>query len=311
MSYEEKTIKSRDGYGLNLHVFDVAEPKAVVMCIHGMEEHKDRYIPFASFLQENGYAVVTADMRGHGARAPLLSHIADRDGARLLLTDEKVILAYIKKLYPETPVVLFGHSMGTIIARKLLQTHSKIFSKTVLSGYPNPQKAARAGALLNGLIMKAKGAKGHSGLIDSMVLGGFAKAVSDAETPLDWLSVNPENVKNYAEDPLCGVPFTLGSYDALFRLLIDIDRPELYREVNEEMPILMIAGSDDPCVGGEQGKADSLDRLTRAGFRNIQVESLQGMRHEILNEEGRDEVCRRILSFLEGEDQRTGTHSGT
>ena len=108
-------------------------------------------------------------------------------------------------------------------------------------------------------------------------------------------------MKNYAADPLCGVPFTLGSYDALFRLLIDIDRPELYREVNEEMPILMIAGSDDPCVGGEQGKADSLDRLTRAGFRNIQVESLQGMRHEILNEEGRDEVCRRILSFLEGE----------
>ena len=172
-----------------------------------------------------------------------------------------------------------------------------IDSKTVLSGYPNPQKAARAGVLLNGLIKKVKGAKGHSGLIDGMVLGGFSKAVPDAETPYDWLSVNPENVSNYVADPLCGNSFTLGSYDALFRLLIDIDRPELYRDLNEDMPILLIAGCDDPCVGGEQGKAYSIDRLTRAGFRNIQVQSLQGMRHEILNEEARDEVCQRILSF--------------
>ena len=298
MSYDEKVLKSTDGYELHLHVFEVPQPKAVVMCIHGMEEHKGRYIPFASFLQEKGYAVVTSDLRGHGESAPLLSHIADRDGARVLYEDEKAILSFIQEKYPSLPVLLFAHSMGTIIARKLLQTDSGAFSKVVLSGYPNPQSAARAGALLNGLLMRTKGAKGHSGLIDDMVLGAFSKAIPGAESALDWLSVNRENIRNYQKDPLCGAAFTLGSYDALFHLLMDIDRPELYRQVHKELPILLIAGSGDPCVGGEKGKADSLNRLARAGFRNIKAETLQGMRHEILNEKDSGTVYQRILHFI-------------
>ena len=54
-----------------------------------MEEHQGRYTPFAEFLQKHGYTVVTADMRGHGEHALTLSHIADRDGARLLIEDEE------------------------------------------------------------------------------------------------------------------------------------------------------------------------------------------------------------------------------
>ena len=66
-----------------------------------------------------------------------------------------------------------------------------------------------------------------------------------------------------------------------------------------DLPILLIAGGEDPCVGGEKGKADSLDRLTRAGFRDIRVEILPGMRHEILNERDRSVAYRKILSFFE------------
>ena len=299
MSYKEVTLNSRDGYLLSLHVFEVPDPKALIKCIHGMEEHQGRYIPFAEYLQQHGYNVVTADMRGHGKNAPVLSHIADRNGAQLLIEDEKQILAQIKEWYPDVPVYLFGHSMGTIIARKLLQTHSGDFRKAALSGYPNPQSAARAGALLTGLIASAKNTRGHSKLIDNMVLGGFSKAVKDAKTPLDWLSVNKENVKAYSEDPLCGVPFTLGSYDALFHLITDINNPGLYQKVNSDLPILMIAGNEDPCVGGEKGRADSLDRLTRAGFRNIHVETLAGMRHEILNETKNAEVYQKLLTFFD------------
>ena len=78
VSFEQITVRSGDGYELSVHVFDTPEPRAVIRFIHGMEEHQDRYIPFASFLRENGYAVVTADMRGHGKTAPNLCHIADR-----------------------------------------------------------------------------------------------------------------------------------------------------------------------------------------------------------------------------------------
>ena len=298
MSYEEIVVPSRDLYSLSVRVFDVDRPKAVVKFIHGMEEYQNRYVPFAEFLQKNGYAVVTADMRGHGKSAPKLSHIADKNGHKLLIEDEQVMIEYIKDRYPGVPLILFGHSMGTIIARKLLQTNSKDFVKVALSGYPNPQGVAGVGVALSSFIALFKGRQGYSKLVNDMVLGGFSKAIPNAKSPLDWLSYNKENVANYEKDPLCGEEFTLGSFNALFHLVADINKPGLYKDVNANCPIYLISGIDDPCTGGEKGRADSLDRLQKAGFKNIEVKTLDHMRHEILNEDRKLEVYQLILDFI-------------
>ena len=301
MSYQELTLPSRDRYELALRVYEANEPKAVVKCIHGMEEHQDRYRPFAEYLQEAGYTVVTADLRGHGPTAPRLSHIADRDGHLRLLEDEEVILEEIHQRWAGVPVILFAHSMGTIIARVFLQKWSREFHKVVLSGYPNPNGAAGAGIMLTDLIASMKGSKGYSKLVDGMVLGPFSKAVPDAKTPQDWLSVNPENVQRYREDPLCGARFTLGSYSALFHLIRQMADAQQYEEVWKELPILMISGKDDPCTGGEKGRADSEAVLRKAGFRELEIVTLDGMRHEILNETGQEEVFRIIRTFMDKE----------
>ena len=131
-----------------------------------------------------------------------------------------------------------------------------------------------------------------------MVLGAFSKAVPDAKTLLDWLSVNPENVERYAGDPLCGARFTIGSYNTLFRLIAQMNTPEKYEEVQEELPILLISGKDDPCTGGEKGRKDSAEVLREAGFRKIEVDTIDGMRHEILNETEREAVYKKIEDFL-------------
>ena len=299
MSREEIKLAAKDGYELALRVYEADEPKAVVKFIHGMEEYQERYRPFAEYLQAAGYTVVTADLRGHGRNAPMLSHIADRDGHLKLLEDEETILEMIHERWAGMPVILFAHSMGTIIARVLLQKWSREFHKAVLSGYPNPNPAAGAGLALTGLLSSFKGAKGYSRMVDGMVLGPFSKAVPDAKTPQDWLSVNPENVEKYREDPLCGARFTLGSYAALFSLIKLMGQAGKYEEVWKELPILMISGKDDPCTGGEKGRADSEAVLRRAGFRELEIVTLDGMRHEILNETRKEEVYRRILEFIE------------
>jgi len=111
--------------------------------------------------------------------------------------------------------------------------------------------------------------------------------------------VNPENVRRYIEDPLCGERFTLGSYNALFQLIRLMGSAEKYEEVWRELPILMISGREDPCTGGEKGRADSESVLRKAGFREVEIITLEGMRHEILNENGREDVYRRILDFMD------------
>lgn len=298
MSFEKIIIKANDGYELDCKLYDHENPKAVVKFIHGMEEHQDRYIPFAERLQQEGYAVLTANLRGHGPNAPLLSHIADKNGHKLLIEDEQVFIKYLKEHYPDKPIYLFGHSMGTIIARTLLQTNSKDFTKVALSGYPNPQGVASVGVFLSNFIGLFKKKTGHSKLINNMVIGGFAKAVPNAKTPIDWLSYNEDNVKRYAEDEYCGVEFTIGSYNALFHIVAAINKPKLYKDVNNELPILLISGEEDPCTSGEKGRKDSLDRLTKAGFKNIEVVTLEHMRHEILNENDKEVTYKAIIDFL-------------
>lgn len=298
MSFLEQTLNAKDGYELSLRIYEAEEPKAVVKFIHGMEEYQDRYQPFAEFLQAAGYTVVTADLRGHGKNAPILSHIADQDGHLRLIEDEETILEMIHERWAGVPVILFAHSMGTIIARVFLQKESREFHKVVLSGYPNPNSAAGAGILLSGLLSSFKGSNGYSKLVDGMVLGPFSKAVPNAKTPVDWLSVNTENVEKYREDPLCGARFTLGSYSALFNLIKMMGNAGKYEEVWKELPILLISGRDDPCTGGEKGRADSEAVLRKAGFRELEIVTLDGMRHEILNETGKEAVYQKILDFI-------------
>lgn len=300
MSHEDITIKAQDSYSLSARLFDCAHPKAVVNILHGMEEHKGRYDDFAAFLQKNGYAVLTCDMRGHGENAPLLSHIADRNGDRLLVEDVRTLSSWLRKRYPDVKQYLFAHSMGTIIARRVLQADSKWYDKVVLSGYPVPQKAASVGILMSNLASLFKGGKkGHSAMVANMAMGGFSKAVSNAKTPLDWLSYNEANIREYMESPLCGSEFTLGSFEALFRLVSSIADSRHYHNVKTDLPVLLISGADDPCTGGEKGRQTSIRVLRDAGFSQLVEETLDHMRHEILNEDEHEKVYQKILDFLD------------
>ena len=297
MAKQELTLKSVDGYELALALFEAQNPKAVVQFIHGMEEHKDRYDAFAEFLSENGYTCVTNDLRGHGKNAPLLSHISNKKGEELLIQDQKEITKFIKEKYPELPVYIFAHSMGTIITRVLLQNEGDQYKKVAMSGYVNPNPVAGIGGALVSLITLFKGPKGHSKLINGMAMGPFTKAVEYRKTDLDWLSYNEDNVQAYIADPLCGVEFTLGSFHTLMKLLSQMAKPKAFKKVDRELPILLISGDADPCTGGEKGRKASLDVLTKAGYEKIEVITLDHMRHEILNEVDKEKVYQDVLDF--------------
>lgn len=299
MAKEEIILSARDGYQLSLAVFEAKNAKASIQIIHGMQEHKERYYPFAEFLSQRGYNVIVSDLRGHGSNAPLLSHIADKKGDELILSDQREIRQYIENRFKGLPIILFGHSMGSMITRVVLQQDSKYYSKAVISGYVNPNPAAPVAVMLGNLVGAFKKPQSHSGLLTSLAVGPFAKSVKDRRTDLDWLSYNEENVDKYIEDPLCGVEFTVGSYKALFQFMNKMSKAKLFKEVDPNFPFLLIAGEDDPCTGGEKGRKASLDVLTKAGFKNVTVITMEHMRHEILNEKDAQKVIDHIYEFLE------------
>ena len=295
---EKVTLLAAENYSLSLAVFEAKKAKAVLQIVHGMEEHKERYYSFAEYLSENGITVVVGDLRGHGEDAPLLSHIADKNGAELLLQDQQQITKYIKERFPELPVMLLGHSMGSIIVRDLLQTDSKEYQKVILSGYVNPNGASGVAVFLGNVVKAFKKPKGHSKLLTNLAVGPFIKTIKDKKTDLDWLSYNEDNVNAYIADPLSGVEFTVGSYVALFHLLNWMGKAKRYKEVNKELPLLLAGGVDDPCTGFEKGRTNSKKVLEKAGFSNISVITYDHMRHEILNELDKEKVYEDFLEFL-------------
>ena len=296
-------LPSDDNYAISLSFFESEKehPAGVIQIVHGMEEHKERYYDFALYLAVQGLHVVVADLRGHGEDAPELSFIADRRGDELLIRDQQIIANWIAEKFPGLPMMLFGHSMGSIISRVLLQTDSARYTKAVLSGYVNPNPAAPVAVALGNAARISKGSRAHSKLLNGLALGPYGKSIPDRKTDLDWLSYNEENVRKYIEDPLCGVEFTVGSYCALFSLLDRMGKPGAYRNVKAEMPLLLIAGKDDPCTGGEKGRANSRTVLEKAGFRNISVITYDHMRHEILNETENEKVYRDLRDFFLGQ----------
>lgn len=294
---EKVRLQAKDGYLLDVHVFNVENPKAVVQIVHGMEEHQERYEDLARFLNDNGFTVVSSDMRGHGVSAPVLGFFKKKNGYKELVNDQNIITKWVKERYSDVPVYIFAHSMGTIIVRNLLQTSSGEYEKVVLSGYPNYQSGAYIGIVVAKVTKFFRGAKHKSKFIQKLGVDQFNKGIKNPKTPVDWVCHNEETVQSYMNDPYCGIGFTCSAFDDLFHLVKYMHRPKRYKNVNSDLNLLMLRGEDDPCTGGEKGSADSINILKKAGFKDISRVDYKDMRHEIINEKEKQKVYNDVLDF--------------
>lgn len=296
---EKITIKSSyELQSLYLTIYEAENSKGVVQIVHGMKEHQDRYADFALFLNANGYSVVTSDLRGHGPNATLLGFMEGKKPWEALLADQVSITDFINERFPTQDVFLFAHSMGTIISRNLIQTHANRYKKIILSGVPAYQFGCHFGILLANIIGVFKSNTYISKLLESQTLKKFEKAVPNALTKADWVSVSRANINAYLNDPYCDIPFTVSAYKALFHLVKGMHKYKKYVVDTPEKPILMIVGALDPCTLGEKGLNASSMTLQKAGYTNIKKIIYENMRHEILNEEDHQKVYDDILEFL-------------
>lgn len=277
-------------------------PKACIFIVHGMQEHKERYAWFARYLNDRGYAVITYDLPGHG-RDTLkdeLGYFGNENGWQNLVDSAVIIANIAKKEFSNIPTVYFGHSMGTMIGRTFLQENDNLIDAMILSGCPCYQSGAKIGELIAKLIVKTKGSKGHSKLLDNLATGSFNKSIENPRTNLDWLSYNNENVDAYLADELCGVPFTNQGYLDLFVGMQMMNDKSRYKMTNKNLPLLLFAGNDDPCIGGTKGWNDTVSKLKNLGYTNLENKLYPNMRHEILNEVDNAIVMKDAADWLDG-----------
>lgn len=281
---------------------DTQNPRGVVQLTHGMAEHIERYDGFAQFLCSRGFVVTGQDHIGHGKTSGTTGidgYFGETGGWSNLIKDMQTLHANTKAAYPNLPYILFGHSMGSFLARTYASRCGADMDAFIFSGTAGKNGALPIAKWIANRDIKKGKLKTPNQSLDKLAFGAYAKAIPDAKTPFDWLSHDSSIVDAYIQDQKCGFVFTTAAFRDLFDGLMEIGQKDWASKVPQK-PILIMSGSCDP-VGGKNAKGprEVAKALLDTGHKVV-LKIYEGGRHEMLNEPEKETVYQDILAFLEG-----------
>ena len=275
---DDDTFVDAEGVTIHYYAWQVGKPKGVVQIIHGVGEYATRYEHVAQALVAAGYSVYASDLRGHG-RTGVQQWDGDLTklgrlgpgGVRATVAGIRQLTGLVRDENPDVPVVLLGHSLGSIFGQMMLNDDATPYDAAVLSS--SPYRTLRH---MNG--------------------GDLSKRHRTPGGPgTEWLSRDPEVWTRFADDPLtfdAKVMKLFGLRDTL-RLL---GRP---RKLARDLPLLIISGTDDTLSGPRSVELLAAAYRERGGLSDVTVQSYDGGRHEMFNETNRDEVLADLVAWLD------------
>ena len=231
MSYEIKKIEvlSTD----NIHTLKGliyipdGEIKGIFHIVHGMCEYIERYSHVFSALAEEGYVLCGYDNLGHGKTARddgELGFIAHKDGWKYLVNDVKAFEDAIKKLYPDKPLYLMGHSMGSFISRIAAENYGDGIEKFIICGTGGPNRAAPFGLLATDIIRILFGEKHKSNFVNKLAFGAYNKRFEGA-SDFEWITNDRDIITKYEADKYCNFKFSVSAMHDLVKLNQLSNRP--------------------------------------------------------------------------------------
>ncbi|MCQ2432083.1 MAG: lysophospholipase [Clostridia bacterium] len=278
------------------------KPRAILLISHGMAEHIRRYKPFMEYLADRGILTLGHDHIGHGKSVDEekeLGYLPWAGSVDTLVDDVLADAARIKEAYPDVPLILLGHSMGSFVARlAAAKDKAGLFSALIVMGTGGSNPAAGVGLLLQHAISGLFGERHVSRLVEWMMFGSYNKRCS-GRTIYDWLSTDEEQVDKYIADPLSGYPFTVSALGIVTTLSKEANRKITFAETDKARPIFLISGGDDPVGGYGKGVSEVYKNYQSAGVSDIAIKLFPGCRHEILNERCREEVYETLYGWID------------
>jgi alpha-beta hydrolase superfamily lysophospholipase len=253
------TARTRDGLELRtLHWAAAGAPRGHVLLIHGIAEHAGRHAHVASEFARAGFETHAFDLRGFGASGGPRAYVRRWSEYHDDLEDQ---LTAIRATAGELPVVLYGHSMGGLIALGY-----------VLADPPRPAPDL---LVLSAPAIGAIVARWKRDLAD--VLGRVLPRVEiPNDLPAGGLSRDPQIETAYRSDPLNVHRTTARLGMELFHEQARV-QAALARTGALPTPTYVLHGSDDPIV--PLTCSASLERR-----ENVTRRVYPRLRHEMHNE---------------------------
>jgi alpha-beta hydrolase superfamily lysophospholipase len=280
---EEFLLETPDGKTLRAYRWNPKEhspppPRAAVALVHGLGEHARRYEHVAAFMNQAGFAVFSFDQRGHGTS---VESVRGKQGYGesydLMLDDIALLLRTTAEAFPQSPLVLYGHSMGGnltlnyALRRGASECAGVIASSPALrTAAPPPRVKVLAGELLYRLAPSFR-------LPNGLDISGISR---DADV-----------VAAYRADPLRhGLLSAQLGIDLLHSGAWALENASLLQK-----PLLLLHGEADRVTSPEATK----DFAARAPQRLVTLSLWKNSYHELHNEPDKHDVLSQMLAWIE------------
>lgn len=296
---------SPTGATLNVHVREAeGEARGVIQVNHGMAEHAARYARFADAMAAHGFHTYAHDHRGHGQTtapdAPL-GHFGTEPAHGKVLGDVDAVQDLIARNHPGLPVIIFGHSMGGLVALNYLMGHSaRVAAAAIFNANFAAGALGRAAQAILAWERFRLGSDVPSQMLPKLTFQAWGRQVPDAKTGFDWLSRDQAEVAKYVADPLCGFDVSVATWRTAFDFVFRGADDRNFTIIPRDMPILLVGGQRDPATDGGKAVEKLAARMRAMGFSNLQSTVYAETRHESLNEINRDIVTADFADWARG-----------
>lgn len=299
-------IKSpADGLELNtLVICSQDNPKAAILFIHGLCGKIGRMLPTMSHFAAEGYACIGFDMRGHGDS---IKTEEDRGytyhgGSKAMAEDIRAVIGWIENNFPKTPIYIVAHSMGSLAARTYLKSDDTHINGLILCGSPSYNPLSPYARIFLQMYNEITGGHDRLEALQRFTSNLYNKDFEDDGFQA-WMCSDPEERQRFFDDPECNYTCTTDCSLTLLMLMKETYSRKGWHVANPSLPILFISGENDSCMISMKKFHQSAGFLNSVGYTDVSSIIFPDMRHEVLNEIGKESAWQAISEFISRERQ--------
>ena len=298
---EFKSSNGRNQVKIKNYNLNKKDLKAIVIIMHGMTECKEIYSEFAEYLAIKDFGVITYDHIGHGDsinNEDEQGFFANENGYKCLIQDIKYIVNEAKKF--NLPIFLFGHSMGSLIARAYVaSSNKKEITGLILCGTIGQQWAIDGAIQFTENMIKNKGPRYRSRKLNELVTTFFKFKFDNMKYKNEWATRDRAYIEKNKDNKKINFIFTAAGFIDVFELVKITGQKENIDKISKDLPILMVSGGDDILGEYAEGIRRLEEAYLKAGIKDVSVKIYEASRHELLHDLDKEKVYTDIYEWIE------------
>jgi len=263
------------------------EPRGIIQLVHGFGEHSRRYLHMIVAFMDAGFIVAADDHVGHGKTAIVNDTWGDwgSKGCHTMMEDEHKLALLVKEKYLGLPYFMFGHSMGSFIARDYIAKYGSELTGVTLCGtcgafasLPDTLSAIRKA------VDEGHGDENNPDFTNMLFAFMFSRLEEPVKLGNEWICHSKWVQDDHAADPFDAFTKPVNNRSMLYfcEMMDCIQGKEWAEKVPKSLPIYNIGGDQDPVGNWGEGVYQTTNWLVETGHR-VKTKLYSGYRHEIHN----------------------------